>query len=238
MLKLNLYGKEFDIYLTLDNYLENDNLYVGMITTNEGYPEPFGDLTVNIGIKCEENYSYIDVNNNPNIIQWLIDNNLGISTGNMDWSGCVLYPEFKFNIEEVNKHLYKEKIMEINEFKMYIDIYEPMLNGGFEDTQPHEYLWKSDHLITDEEFGKIKNLIFEDIIFQACEIERLSNGELCIEFNVEKNDEFYDHEQIFIKVNLIYTDELSEYIVWDKCPNLPPIYKIDREKSTIEILDD
>lgn len=109
MLKLNSYGKEFDIYLILDNYLENDNLYVGMITTNNGFPEPFGDLTVNIGIKCEENYSYIDINNNPNIIQWLIDNNLGIPTGDMNWSGFVLYPEFKFNMEEINKHLYKEK---------------------------------------------------------------------------------------------------------------------------------
>ena len=76
------------------------------------------------------------------------------------------------------------------EFKMYIDIYEPMLNGEFGDTQPHEYLWKSDPLITDKEFGEIKNLIFEDIIFQACEIERFSNGELCIELNIEKNDEF------------------------------------------------
>ena len=116
------------------------------------------------------------------------------------------------------------------EFKNYVDIYETLLNGEFGDTEPHEYLLESDHHITDKEI--------EDIIFQACEIERFSNGELCIELNVEKDDEFYNHEQIFIKVNLVHTDELSEYIVWDKCPTLPPIYKIDREKSTIEILDD
>lgn len=105
MLKLNSYDKEFDIHLILDNYLENDNLYVGMITTNEGYPEPFGDITVNIGIKCEENCSYVDINNNPNIIKWLIDNNLGEPTGTENWSGHIIYPEFKFNIKELNKHI-------------------------------------------------------------------------------------------------------------------------------------
>ena len=116
------------------------------------------------------------------------------------------------------------------EFKNYVDFYEPLLSGEFGDTEPHEYLLESDHPITNKEF--------EDIIFQACEIERFSNGELYVDIIIEKDNEFYDHEEIFINVNLVYTDELSEYIVWDKCPNLPPIYKIDREKSTIEVLDD
>ena len=110
MLKLNSYGKEFDIYITIDEYIENDNLYIGMITTSEGYPEPFGDLTVNIGIKCEENCSYIDINNNiPDIIQWLVNNNLGMTTGDTDWSGYTQYPKFEFNMEELNKHIYKEE---------------------------------------------------------------------------------------------------------------------------------
>ena len=69
-------------------------------------------------------------------------------------------------------------------------------------------------------------------------IERFSNGELCVDINVEKDGEFYNHDEIFIKVNLVHTDELSEYIVCDKCPTLQPIYKIDKEKSTIEVIDD
>lgn len=116
------------------------------------------------------------------------------------------------------------------EFKNYVNIYEPLLNGEFGDTEPHEYLLEADHKMTNEEF--------KDIIFQACEIERFSNGNLCVDITIEKNDEFYNHEEIFIKINIVRTNELSEYIVWDKCPNLPPIYKVDREKSTIEVLDD
>ena len=51
--------------------------------------------------------------------------------------------------------------MKTNEFKNYINIFEPLLNGEFGDTEPHEYLLISDHQIADEEF--------KDIIFQACE---------------------------------------------------------------------
>ena len=116
------------------------------------------------------------------------------------------------------------------EFKNYVNIYEPLLNGEFGDTEPHEYLLESDHKMTNEEF--------EDIIFQACEIERFSNGNLCVNISIEKDGDYYDSEEIFIAVNIVKTNELSEYIVWDKCPTLPPIYKIDREKSIIEFLDD
>jgi hypothetical protein len=110
---MTFYGKERPMSFALNNYRENDNLYVGLITNEDGYPKPWSDLTVNLSIKCDDDCSYIDVNNNgTEIIQWLVENNLGIPTGMIEFSGWCAYPEFKFNMAELKKHL-AEDIQEL-----------------------------------------------------------------------------------------------------------------------------
>ena len=82
-MKLNLtkYGKTHPMTFELDHYADNGNLYVGLITHEEGYPEPWQNLTVNLGVKCEENCAFIDTNNNGSeIMDWLLDNGLGVYT--------------------------------------------------------------------------------------------------------------------------------------------------------------
>ena len=103
---LNKYGKERPITFYLDNYLQNGNLYVGMITHEEGYPEPWSDLTVNLGVECKANCAYIDTNNNGDaIIAWLCENNLGYPTGHMRPSGFCIYPEFEFNMDVLMQYV-------------------------------------------------------------------------------------------------------------------------------------
>ena len=46
MLILNKWGSDHKISLGLATYAENGNLYVGLISHDEGYPEPWSDLTV------------------------------------------------------------------------------------------------------------------------------------------------------------------------------------------------
>lgn len=106
MLNLYKYGSNHPITFKLSQYAENGNLYVGLITTEEGYAEPWSGLTVNLSTPCKKNCAFIDTNNNGNeIIDWLISNNLGKLTGRTQLSGWCIYPEFEFNMEELEKHV-------------------------------------------------------------------------------------------------------------------------------------
>jgi hypothetical protein len=90
----------------LNNYCENGNLYVGLITHEEGYAEPWQNLTVNLSVKCADDCAFIDTNNNGDeIMTWLVSNKLGKPTGRIKTSGWCVYPEFKFNLDELMKHV-------------------------------------------------------------------------------------------------------------------------------------
>lgn len=106
MLTLNKYGAVHPMSFKLATYVENGNLYVGLITHEEGYPEPWSDLTVNLGVKCEPNCAFIDTNNNGDeIVDWLISMQLGHFTGRMEASGWCLYPEIKFDMDKLMQHV-------------------------------------------------------------------------------------------------------------------------------------
>lgn len=109
-LKLNAWGREHQITLHTNTYANNGNLYVGMDCWedigNGEYAEPWGDLTVNLGFKCKPNCAFIDVNDNgAEIISWLIANKLGKPTGLLMPSGFCMYPEFEFDMNEVQKYV-------------------------------------------------------------------------------------------------------------------------------------
>lgn len=105
-LTLDAWGIEHPITFRLSNCAENNNLYVGMITWEEDWPEPWSDLTVNLGVELEPNIAFIDVNNNGwQIIDWLVKNNLGKPTKLEMISGFCTYPEFEFNMEELKKYI-------------------------------------------------------------------------------------------------------------------------------------
>lgn len=96
-LTLNKWGSNHQMTFELNRYADNGNLYVGLIANENGYPEPWQNLTVNLGVKCEENYAFIDTNNNGwEIIDWLLRNRLGLLTGIEMRSGWCSYPEFHF----------------------------------------------------------------------------------------------------------------------------------------------
>lgn len=101
----NDYGHKYEISFKLGMYAANDNLYVGMICYEDGFPEPYGDLTVNLETMLDQDKAYIDTNNNGNsIIKWLLDNELGHFTGNYGFSGLCMYPEFEFDMQKLLEH--------------------------------------------------------------------------------------------------------------------------------------
>lgn len=106
MLTLNKYGTAHPITFKLATYVENGNLYVGLLCHDDGYPMPWQNLTVNLSVPCKPNRAFIDTNNNGNeIIDWLEQNGLGFCTGNLMPSGWCVYPEFEFNMEKLMEHV-------------------------------------------------------------------------------------------------------------------------------------
>lgn len=106
-LKLNAWGKEHDVAFATNEYAENRNLYVGLVCFDDGYPEPWSNLTVNLSVDCESNCAFIDTNNNGvNIIGWLKDNGIAEPTGRMKASGYCIYPEVRFNSEKLAEYKY------------------------------------------------------------------------------------------------------------------------------------
>lgn len=106
MLNLIKYGQVHSMAFELANYAENGNLYVGLLTYEKGYPQPWQNLTVNLSVRCAPNCAYIDTNNNGNeIIEWLEQNGLGKPTGNLMPSGWCIYPEFEFDMETLMGHV-------------------------------------------------------------------------------------------------------------------------------------
>lgn len=118
--------------------------------------------------------------------------------------------------------------MKKENFKNYIFITEPNIYGDF-NTEAYEYVLESDHKITSQEL--------KEILFEACEIERIYKGEIYVEIQIQKDNEYYDSDECVFEVDIKLTKELTPWICWDKCPNLSPIYKIDKEISTIQIVE-
>ena len=106
---LNKYGNVYPITFEIGKYVTNKNLAIQMITETEYGYEPWSTLTVNLTTKCAENCAFIDTNNNGDeIIDWLINNQLGHLTGKMEVSGWCIYPEFAFNMENLMKYVMEE----------------------------------------------------------------------------------------------------------------------------------
>jgi hypothetical protein len=106
VLNWNAWGKNHLITFKLDKYAENGNLYVGMVAHDDGYPEPWSDLTVNLSVKCDEDCAFIDTNDNGDrIVEWLITNKLATLTGRMRSSGFCTYPEVRFNMDELMNYV-------------------------------------------------------------------------------------------------------------------------------------
>lgn len=83
-------------------YSNNDNLAIQLFCKEEGYFEPYSTLTVNIHELEDKTEAYVDVNNNPNILNWITANGIAIPTGETAISGYCEYPLYKFNLNKLN----------------------------------------------------------------------------------------------------------------------------------------
>lgn len=96
------YGGEYDVTLEINTYLNNGCMYIGLVEQGE-YPEPYGDLTVNLDGKVPDYCGYVDLNNMPELEKFIEDNDLGEFTGLTRRSGFCEYPLYMFNVDKLRE---------------------------------------------------------------------------------------------------------------------------------------
>lgn len=97
---LEKHGTTYKIQLNVTSYMEG-NLAVTMTSWENGEPEPWNVLTVNLESVRPQNCAFIDTNNNgEEILAWIIRHGLAIPTGTYAArSGFCQYPEYQFRPE-------------------------------------------------------------------------------------------------------------------------------------------
>lgn len=112
------HGTTHPIQLGVSSYL-GGNLAITMTTWENGEPEPWNVLTVNLDGIREKDCAFIDINNNDcDILIWIIRHGLGVPTEQMQTSGYCLYPEFHFRpeiLQEIDPDGYARYLQEWNE---------------------------------------------------------------------------------------------------------------------------
>lgn len=101
-IKLNQCGKNWNITFEISSYAFGGGLAILMNCKDE----PYATLTVNLEeFPTEDNKAFVDTNNLGNeIVDWIIENDLGELTGRIGTSGYCVYPEVAFNINKIKVH--------------------------------------------------------------------------------------------------------------------------------------
>ena len=69
------WGEE-TVELTMSQYADNGNIFLELINTQGEYPEPYGNVTVNL-VDVPKYCGYVDTNNMPEMEKFIKDNDLG-----------------------------------------------------------------------------------------------------------------------------------------------------------------
>ena len=84
------YTGDNEVELDIQTYHNNGRIFIGLITNEDGYPEPFGDVTVNIDAPAPDYCGYLDTNNLSNVENFIREN---------DW---VSLPDLRVGVAIVN----------------------------------------------------------------------------------------------------------------------------------------
>ncbi|GFH88770.1 hypothetical protein IMSAGC002_00008 [Lachnospiraceae bacterium] len=95
------FGTTENVTLTVNTYVDNNSLYVGMTTMGDGFPEPYGDVTVNLLTSVPPYCAFVDTNNMPELENFLVKNGIAEFTGMMQQSGYCSYPLYLFSGEKM-----------------------------------------------------------------------------------------------------------------------------------------
>lgn len=90
------YGTTEQVTVTVNAYSDNKSLYVGLETNEDGFPEPYGDVTVNLSGVRPSYCAFVDTNNMPELEAFLVEKGIAEFTGLEHKSGFCNYPLYLF----------------------------------------------------------------------------------------------------------------------------------------------
>ena len=88
--------------LQVSQYLNSGAIYLGLICETDGFPEPYGDITVNLGT-VPDYCGFLDVNNMEGIKEFVEEHGLGRSLEIEKASGFCRYPLYEFDKEKLRE---------------------------------------------------------------------------------------------------------------------------------------
>lgn len=112
LMEMPWYGMTASLELQVHSYYDASKLALMLVDWSEGEPEPWGDLTVNLGISTEKDCAFVNVNDlGEGILSWIEKNGLGKPTGRSQGNGFAVYPEYRFDpkrLLELDDHGYQQ----------------------------------------------------------------------------------------------------------------------------------
>ena len=101
---LDLYtcGKKEQVRLAVNTYAD-DSLYVGLMTSKKGCPESYGDVTVKLTESVPVCCAFVDINNMPELENFLVKNKIAEFTGFSRQSGFCNFPLYQFKADRLRE---------------------------------------------------------------------------------------------------------------------------------------
>lgn len=99
------YGRE-ELFLRVDSYMSDDNLYIGLYHMEDGYPESFADLTVNLPFASLGgiNEAYIDHNFSKEHLRFIRKYKLGRVLPETAVSGYCTFQKVAFDLKKLAEY--------------------------------------------------------------------------------------------------------------------------------------
>lgn len=92
-----------DEVMALLDVTRDEAMFIGLMCNEDGYEEPFGDVTVNLSVAAPNYCGYLNVNDMPDIEKFITDNDIGEFTGFTQRSGFCEYPLYLFNVDKLRE---------------------------------------------------------------------------------------------------------------------------------------
>lgn len=109
-LQFSSWGHDYNLCIGVDSYCFGGGIALEAYSVTDNDIEPFSNITVNLpDYPTERDCAFVDTNNFGDVEALIQKYKLGKPTGRIGCSGYCTYPEYRFDMAEVNKYRLPEE---------------------------------------------------------------------------------------------------------------------------------